>query len=87
MLIFDVSVFVDPRCKSEDECNRVSPTQSEFTSSKLVSPTKTVESHSDLNSSQPTSPTKAIESCSTLNSDISCVNNTHPKIRIISPGK
>nr|XP_058944424.1 ephrin-B2a-like isoform X3 [Pocillopora verrucosa] len=75
----------DPRCKSEDECNRVSPTQSEFTSSKLVSPTKTVESHSDLNSSQPTSPTKAIESCSTLNSDISCVNNTHPKIRIISP--
>ena len=78
---------VDPRCKSEDECNRVSPTQSEFTSSKLTSPTKTVESHSDLNSSQPTSPKKAIESCSTLNSDISCVNNTHPTIRIINPGK
>ena len=86
---------VDSRCKSGDECNRVSPTQSEFTSSKHASPTKTVESHSDLNSSQPTSPTKAIEgnlvltieSCSTLNSDISCVNNTHPKIRIISPGK
>ncbi|XP_058944446.2 ephrin-B2-like isoform X2 [Pocillopora verrucosa] len=75
----------DPRCKSEDECNRVSPTQSEFTSSDPTSPTKTVESHSTLNSSQPTSRTKTVESHATLNSNISCVNNTHPTIRIINP--